>query len=281
MSAHAADELRAYATEGIARTLADAEEEWTARREELRRRIAAIDEADGRICCPGDREQDAERRELLAERRVTGGLLSTLSRAAAHGALVGPGSAAQLQPDRQRHAPRRHAVLEGDRRGGRRAGGKPSTAARCADYERSRKLALTELAPGNSFYVNGYKHVVRALDVGSPERRAWPLWRLCPGCGYVRTENAQEDTSPCPRCGSREIADAGCVQHVLQPRRVLARDKRDDARVRDDRDERDRRTYAVLDTVDIDPRHLAAGVVAAHERGLRRRLHPPGRGADA
>src|SRR5690606_30694411 len=128
------------------------------------------------------------------------------------------------------------------------------------DYERSRKLALTELAPGNSFYVNGYRHVVRALDIGSPERRAWSVWRLCPACGYARTHgDPKNDTSPCPRCGSREIADAGCVHHVLEPRRVTSRDKRDDARVRDDRDERDRRRYAVLTTVDIDPAHLAAG----------------------
>ncbi|MEU6536854.1 Zn-binding domain-containing protein [Streptomyces sp. NPDC047000] len=127
------------------------------------------------------------------------------------------------------------------------------------DYERSRKLALTELAPGNSFYVNGYRHVVRALDIGSAERRGWSVWRLCPACGYVRTGNAQTDTSPCPRCGSREIADAGCVQYVLQPHRVMARDKRDDARVRDDRDERDRRSYATLTVVDIDPHQLAGG----------------------
>ncbi|MCM1943450.1 hypothetical protein NC239_35205 [Streptomyces sp. G3] len=87
VSPHAADELRAYATGGIARTLAEAEEEWTARREELRRRIAAIDTAvDGLLA--DDREQGAERRELFAERRATGELLRQLSQTSAHGALV-------------------------------------------------------------------------------------------------------------------------------------------------------------------------------------------------
>ncbi|MCT2590732.1 DEAD/DEAH box helicase [Streptomyces sp. N2-109] len=254
VSEHAAEELRVYAAEGIARALADAEEDWTARREELRRRIAAIDEAVDQLV-PEDREQGAERRELLAERRVTGGLLGTLSRAAANGALVDLG----LLPNYSLTDSVTH--LEGTLYWKEMAeeGGEPTYRSEVRDYERSRKLALTELAPGNSFYVGGYKHVVRALDVGSPERRAWRLWRLCPGCGFVRTENAQEDTSPCPRCGSREIADAGCVQYVLQPKRVFARDKRDDARVRDDRDERVRKTYAVLDAVDIDPKHLAPG----------------------
>lgn len=101
--------------------------------------------------------------------------------------------------------------------------------------------------------------MVRALDIGSPERRAWVVWRLCPACGYTRTKDAQTDTSACPRCASREIADAGCVSYVLEPKRVMARDKRDDARVRDDRDERERRRYSVLKTVDIDPAHLAPG----------------------
>ncbi|WP_351222528.1 Zn-binding domain-containing protein [Streptomyces sp. NPDC002133] len=254
---HAADELRAYATGGIARTLQEAEEDWTGRREELRRRIAAIDAAmEGLV--RSDPEQDREHRELLAERRTTGDLLRELSRSSAHGALVELGllpnysltdTTTQLEatlywteenPDGE----------EGSRKAYR---------SEVRDYERSRRLALAELAPGSSFYVNGYRHQVRALDIGSPDRRSWKVWRLCPACGYVRTENAQHDASPCPRCGGREIADAGCVQYVLEPRRVIARDKRDDARVRDDKDERDRRRYAMLTTVDIDPAHLAPG----------------------
>lgn len=269
VSAHAADELRKYATGGIVRALQEAEEDWTGRREELRRRIAAIDEAVDSLART-DEIQDRERRELLAERRSTGDLLRELSRTSAHGTLVELGllpnysladTTTQLEATlywsevpsgsdnpSETGAPREARPPAGTERIHR---------SETRDYERSRKTALTELAPGNSFYVNGYKHVVRALDIGSPERRAWPVWRLCPSCGYVRTHDAQTDTSPCPRCDGREIADAGCVQHVLQPRRVIARDKRDDARVRDDRDERARRQYAVLTTVDIDPDHLA------------------------
>ncbi|GGZ30848.1 DEAD/DEAH box helicase [Streptomyces poonensis] len=274
VSEHAADELRAYATGGIVQALQEAEEDWTSRREELRRRIAAIDTAiDGLV--RSDPEQEREYRELLAERRATGDLLRDLSQAGAHGALVDLG----LLPNYSLTdtTTRLEATLywteqaegtgDGEDTGGRKdtsgakdaGGGRKTYRSEVRDYERSRRLALSELAPGNSFYVNGYRHVVRALDIGSPERRAWSVWRLCPACGYTRTANAKADTSPCPRCGGREIADAGCVQHVMEPKRVLARDKRDDARVRDDRDERDRRRYAVLTTVDIDPAHLAPG----------------------
>ncbi|MGA5648501.1 DEAD/DEAH box helicase [Streptomyces seoulensis] len=265
VSPHAASELRAYATGGIARVLQEAEEDWTGRREELRRRLAAIDRAvEGLL--PDDREQGAERRELLAERRATGELLRELSQTSAHGALVELGllpnysltdTTTSLEatlywresPDEPSETPEGAATR-----------GEAVYRSEVRDYERSRKLALTELAPGNTFYVNGYRHVIRALDIGSPERRAWSVWRLCPACGYARTHgDARNDTSPCPRCGSRDIADAGCVQHVLEPKRVMSRDKRDDARVLDDRDERDRKRYSVLTTVDIDPAHLAAG----------------------
>ncbi|MFE9975751.1 DEAD/DEAH box helicase [Streptomyces hirsutus] len=271
VSEHAAGELRAYATGGIARTLQEAEEEWTARREELRRRIAAIDIAvDGLLA--EDREQGAERRELLAERRATGELLRQLSQTSAHGALVELGllpNYSLTDTTTSLEATLYWKEASGDDEGTEAATETPEGdenrrnhvyRSEMRDYERSRKLALTELAPGNSFYVNGYRHVVRALDIGSPERRAWAVWRLCPACGYARTHgDPKNDTSPCPRCGSREIADAGCVHHVLEPRRVLSRDKRDDARVRDDRDERERKRYAVLTTVDVDPAHLASG----------------------
>ncbi|MEW2040987.1 Zn-binding domain-containing protein, partial [Streptomyces sp. NPDC005534] len=277
VSAHAADELRKYATDGIVRSLQEAEEDWTGRREELRRRIAAIDVAVDSLA-QTDELQARERRELLAERRSTGDLLRELSRTSAHGTLVELGllpnysladTTTQLEAtlywselpsdDEESEAGARGATDAPRQRQAAPDGTARVHRSETRDYERSRKTALTELAPGNSFYVNGYKHVVRALDIGSPERRAWSVWRLCPSCGYVRTHEAQTDTSPCPRCDGREIADAGCVQFVLQPRRVISRDKRDDARVRDDRDERARRQYAVLTTVDIDPAHLAAG----------------------
>lgn len=267
VSAHAVGELTAYATDGIVRALQEAEEDWTGRRGELRRRIAAIDEAAGQLVRT-DTSQDREHRELLAERRSAGNLLRELSQSSAHATLVELGllpNYSLTDTTTQLEATLYWTQTPDDEPDGRAENPAAGTADRVyrsetRDYERSRKLALTELAPGNSFYVNGYRHVVRALDVGSPDRRAWSIWRLCPSCGYARTTpDAKDDTSPCSRCGGREIADAGCVQYVLQPRRVIARDKRDDARVRDDRDERDRRHYAVLTTVDIDPERISPG----------------------
>jgi hypothetical protein len=231
VSEYAADELRSYATGGIVRVLQEAEEDWTGRREELRRRIAAIDEAAGHLARSDD-TQDRERRELLAERRAASDLLRELSQSSAHATLVDLGllpnysltdTTTQLEATLYwTETPDEEDDTDG-------AGSEQGTARKVyrsetRAYERSRKLALTELAPGNSFYVNGYRHVVRALDIGTPERRAWSVWRLCPACGYVRTEDAERDTRPCPRCRGREIAAAGCVLYVLRPRRGLSRD---------------------------------------------------------
>lgn len=118
-------------------------------------------------------------------------------------------------------------------------------------YERSAKLALEDLAPGNHYYIQGYRHHITGLDIGSPSRPAWRWWRICPDCGYVRDERARQDSSDCPRCQSRAIGDIGCLHRVLVPHRVHSRDARDDIRVRDDTEERRRRHYTVVPAVDI------------------------------
>lgn len=159
-----------------------------------------------------DREQGAERRELLAERRATSELLRQLSQASAHGALglLPNYSLTDTTTSLEATLYWKESAGGDDAEGGEDEHREQVYRSETRDYERSRKLALTELAPGNSFYVNGYRHVVRALDIGTPERRAWAVWRLYPACGYARTHgDPKNDTSPCPRCGSREIADAG------------------------------------------------------------------------
>ena len=40
------------------------------------------------------------------------------------------------------------------------------------EYPRPARLALTELVPGNSFYLRGYRHRVTGLDVGPKSRPA-------------------------------------------------------------------------------------------------------------
>ncbi|WP_327365069.1 hypothetical protein [Streptomyces sp. NBC_01217] len=129
-------------------------------------------------------------------------------------------------------------------------------------YERPRRFAIQELAPGNTFYVNGYRHEITGLELSTGGRQEWRTWRVCPGCGYVRTEDATDDRSPCPRCRASQIADDGsCLFQVVEPATVTSRDKREDARIRDDKGARRPRRY---------PGYVAQGALHGRERLAQR-----------
>ncbi|MFE9922689.1 DEAD/DEAH box helicase [Streptomyces sp. NPDC005774] len=255
VSPQAADELRHYAATGLADALDRARRQWEDRRGELQRRMQDIDAAH-RALVAGDPEHERQGRELRAERRAVARRSGELGRETAHGALVDLGllpnyslvdSVTELEATLtwREEAP-------GQDGGGREV----QHRSKVLKYDRSARLALEDLAPGNHYYVQGYKHRITGLDVGSPGRPSWLWWRICPDCGHVRTHRAQQDSTACPRCRSAAIGDVGCLHKVLVPHRVLARDQRDDVRVRDDTDERERRHYTVIPAVDIPHEHI-------------------------
>ncbi|MFC9428081.1 DEAD/DEAH box helicase [Streptomyces sp. NPDC056987] len=253
VSPQAAEALRAYATGGLADVLKEARDQWEDRRGEMRRRITSIDDALNALVA-GDPEHDRQGRELRAERRAVSRHAGEISRTTAHGALVDLG----LLPNYSLvdAATELEATLTWREDG---KDGRPEHQSKVLRYERSARLALTDFAPGNHYYVQGYKHRVTGLDIGSPSRPAWLWWRVCPDCGHIRTRQARQDAGPCPRCGSAAIGDVGCLHRVLVPHRVTARDQRDDVRVRDDTDERERRHYTVVPAVDIPQEHIETG----------------------
>ncbi|MFI9783098.1 DEAD/DEAH box helicase [Kitasatospora sp. NPDC051984] len=133
-------------------------------------------------------------------------------------------------------------------------------------YDRPRSFAVAELAPGNTFYAEGYKHRITGIDIVAGQEQDWRHWRFCPSCGYVRTDNAEQDISPCPRCADTGIADSGSLWQVVQPTTVTARAKREDARIGDESDDRDRRFYTVVDIVDIAPDDFVAKTSWRHTK---------------
>ncbi|MEU7382111.1 DEAD/DEAH box helicase [Streptomyces sp. NPDC042207] len=242
--------LVTYATdpgeEGLKGALEAACRRWEDRRADLQRRSEAIDRAHG-LLVAGDPDHERQGRELRAERRDVGRVSREMARTTAHGALVDLG----LLPNYSLvdTATELEATLTWTEKN---ADGTREPHSKTLRHSRPARLALTEFAPGNHYYAQGYKHRVTGLDIGSPGRPAWTWWRVCPDCGHVRTHRAEDDSSPCPRCRSAAIGDVGCLHKVLVPRRVTSRDERDDVRVRDDRDDRDQRHYTVVPAVDID-----------------------------
>ena len=85
--------------------------------------------------------------------------------------------------------------------------------------------------------------------------------------------STRQDVRPCPRCGNPQIGDASALHKVLKPARVTSHDRRDDARIADDDDDRQRTYYDQAIAVDIDPAHIEAGSWRHAQGHLRRGLH--------
>ncbi|WP_330347641.1 DEAD/DEAH box helicase [Streptomyces sp. NBC_00582] len=248
ISDQAKADLKAYATHGLRGRVEEAEREWRRGQEALRARLREIDDAHGELH-DTDPEQARQKAELDAERRGVGKRLLDLGETPAQSALCDLG----LLPNYALidSTTTLSATLYGEEGIDPRTGKVVFTSTTTA-YERPRRYALQELAPGNTFYVNGYRHEITGLEISTGGGQAWRTWRVCPGCGYVRTEDAATDRSPCPRCATSHIADDGsCLFQIVEPTTVTSRGKRDDARIRDDKDDRDRRFYTVVDAVDI------------------------------
>jgi hypothetical protein len=240
-----ADTLRAFATDGLRAAVERAAATWEERLTDLRGRLTAIDEARAQLVA-GDPEHARQDRELRAERAAVARRFAEIGRESAHATLIDLG----LLPN--------YSLVDGGTEleatltwSEKDEAGNTVYDSKVVSHERAARLALTDYAPGNLFYFKGYKHRVSGLDIGSVERPKWSVWRVCPSCGYVRTHRAEDDTSRCPRCHTTAIGDRGCLHRVLQPTRVTSRDRRDDARVRDESDDRERLAYTVVTAVDI------------------------------
>ncbi|MEE6309537.1 DEAD/DEAH box helicase [Plantactinospora veratri] len=255
MSDDARADLVAYATHGLRAALEEADREWRRRYEALRTRIRTISEAHDELH-DSDPEQAEQKAELDAERRGLGKQLRDLGDTPAQNALCDLG----LLPNYALvdSVTTLAATLYGPDGVDQRTG-KTRYTSTLLPYERPRRYALSELAPGNTFYVNGYRHEITGLEITTAGRPNWHKWRVCPDCGYVRTEDAEHDRRPCPRCDSSHIADDGCLFQVVEPTIVTSRDRREDARIRDDKDERDRRFYTIVDAVDFPDDQIAPG----------------------
>ncbi|MER6843794.1 DEAD/DEAH box helicase [Streptomyces platensis] len=256
--------LRRFAEHKLADDLRDAERAWEEERAELaRRRLLINDAAD---CLQEAVEDEArEKRNLVREATGVTKLLAKMAQTDAQSFLVEHGL-----------LPNYSLVEDGVRLEAMLSYKEPARKARATDeggapkarwsndprtYDRPAEAALTELAPGNAYYVRGYRHVVDGFDLG-PNRRDTPdgtpaglqTWRVCKECGHVRTgARAEQDTSACPRCGGSGIGGRTALHRVVVPRKVTAHDKRDDARIVDDRDSRTRTRYTTVTAVDIDP----------------------------
>lgn len=122
-------------------------------------------------------------------------------------------------------------------------------------YQRGSRVALTELAPGATFYAQGLAVTIDAVDLGTGESNI-RSWQLCPQCGWVGislSKVAAQPVSSCPRCHNPAISDVSQHLSVIEMTRVSAEVRRDEATINDNRDDRKREPFTVVTAADVDP----------------------------
>lgn len=122
-------------------------------------------------------------------------------------------------------------------------------------YQRGSRVALTELAPGATFYAQGLAVTIDAVDLGTGESNIH-AWQVCPQCGWARTGPsvaASEPAASCPRCHSTGIADVSQHLPVVEMTRVSAEVRRDEATINDIRDNRKQEPFTLVTAADVDP----------------------------
>ncbi|HEX3965986.1 MAG TPA: Zn-binding domain-containing protein, partial [Trebonia sp.] len=249
----ARDELREFARTEIKAKADEAEDNWSSRLDDLRDRLKSVDDAAAQLI-ESDPLQLAQKRELAGERRGIIRRIGEIGRTDAHGALVDLGllpnySLIDVSTTLEATLTWEEEDADGTRR----------YTSELREYARPASQALTELAPGNHYYIHGYRHHVTGLDLGSAQHPAWEHWRVCQDCGFVREGHDALDVTPCPRCGNARIGDASALHKVLRPARVTSRDRRDDARIADDDDDRQRAYYDTAIAVDVRPGDIEPG----------------------
>lgn len=124
------------------------------------------------------------------------------------------------------------------------------------EFVRPGVRAISEFAPGNTFYAGGHRHRIDALEIGAAQEPLYEAWRICPECAYADIEPAGQPPATCPRCGGARIADLGARHTVLRLRSSLAASAEEAARVYDESDSRTNERYELATLVDLDPTEI-------------------------
>ncbi|MCD8206370.1 MAG: DEAD/DEAH box helicase, partial [Bacteroidales bacterium] len=117
------------------------------------------------------------------------------------------------------------------------------------EYSRSAASAISEFAPGNTFYVDGKKLVVDQIDL---KTSSLEKWRLCPNCSYAELETSVNTKVCCPRCGSPGWRDIGQVKYMIKAQTVYSNMSYRETLIDDSSDNRISSFYNEQLLVDVD-----------------------------
>ncbi len=123
-------------------------------------------------------------------------------------------------------------------------------------FVRGASTALAEFAPGNTFYANSLEIKIDAVELG-PDQSHVRLWQICPSCGRTKVlVNMNGLELSCPSCGSQGMGDTSQVFSVVEMTKVSAVVERDESTISDRTDDRERRAFTIVPTVNVEPQHI-------------------------
>ena len=111
---------------------------------------------------------------------------------------------------------------------------------RTYEYQRPAAVAISELAPANSFFAEGRKLVIDQVNLDLSQLESW---RFCDACSHMALEGAGEAHAACPRCGSPLWSDQGQRRQMLRLRQVIATSSEEASRSYDEADDREPEFY--------------------------------------
>ena len=105
------------------------------------------------------------------------------------------------------------------------------------EYVRPAASAITELAPGNVFYVEGRRLKIDQIVINESTLQKW---HFCDSCSHMELVNDSAPGRPeCPACESPNWADASLKRDLVRLRQVVSTTSDRSSRSHDDKDERD------------------------------------------
>lgn len=87
------------------------------------------------------------------------------------------------------------------------------------EYSRSASAAISEFAPGNTFYANGHHYQIDQVDLNSAKEEEW---RLCPDCSHAERVTPNTPAKACPKCHSTGWADKAQRRKMLKLTTVMS-----------------------------------------------------------
>ncbi len=108
------------------------------------------------------------------------------------------------------------------------------------EYNRPANSAISEFAPGNSFYAEGRKVTIDRIDLNVSKKE---FWRLCPDCSHSEIDRPELLEMNCPKCGSSAWRDKGQIKSLVKLKQVYSTEDYENSKTGDESDRRDTKYF--------------------------------------